>query len=170
MVKVLTAQLKIPQNGPLTALCWAKPVCINSGVCKFQSRLSTRHTPPASPVYLTTTQCCTLRPADGITTRRKIRVSEFDFLRFAWSCLCATWYCPVLHGTAVRLRGQEQPPLKRTADWPSDRGDQEQGCQGLAPPVAASQGVPPAAPQRQHAGGGVQRLMLLRGHRGPAAS
>ena len=64
-----------------------------------------------------------------------------------------------LHG--VRLWGQKQPMLKRPAGWPRDRGDQEQGSQGLAPPVAAAQGVPPAPPQQQHTGGGVQRLLFI---------
>ena len=74
-----------------------------------------------------------------------------------------------MHG--VRMQGQEQPTLKRQADWARDRGDREhgsqglapreQGSQGLAPTVAALEGVPPAAPQRPHAGGGVQRLMFI---------
>ena len=67
----------------------------------------------------------------------------------------------------VRLQGQEQPTLKRPAGWPRDRGDQEQGSQGLAPPVAAPQGVPLAAACRRR--GTAADVHYLRKHRGPAA-
>ena len=64
-----------------------------------------------------------------------------------------------MHG--VGMEGQERPTLKQPADRARDKGDQEQGSQGLAPPVTAPQGAPPAAPPRPHVGGGLQRLMFI---------
>ena len=59
------------------------------------------------------------------------------------------------------MQGQEQPAPKRQAEWARDRGDQELGSQGLAPPMTALDGVLSAVPGRRHAGGGVQWLMFV---------
>ena len=75
-----------------------------------------------------------------------------------WRIRWRTW-CVQKHG--VRMQGQEQPTPKRKAEWARNRGDQELGSQGLAPPMAAMDGVPSAGAERPHAGGGVQRLMFV---------
>ena len=59
------------------------------------------------------------------------------------------------------MQGQEQPAPKRQAEWARDRGDQELGSQGLAPPMAVLDAAPSAGTGRPHAGGGVQRLMFV---------
>ena len=64
-------------------------------------------------------------------------------------------------GCRVRLQGQEQPTLNRQAEWGRDRGDQELGSQGQAPPMAALGGAPSAAAGRRHARGGVARPMFI---------
>ena len=64
-----------------------------------------------------------------------------------------------LHG--VRMEGQERPTLKRTADWARDEEDQEHGSPDLAPPVAAPQEAPLAAPPQPKVGGGLHSVMLI---------